>query len=63
MILQPKFIVMDEPVSALDVCVQAQILNLMLELQEKMGLTYLFISHNLSVVKHVSNKIAVMYLG
>ena len=58
-----KFIVMDEPVSALDVCVQAQILNLMLELQEKMGLTYLFISHNLSVVKHVSNKIAVMYLG
>ena len=63
LILQPKFIVMDEPVSALDVCVQAQILNLMLELQEKMGLTYLFISHNLSVVKHVSNKIAVMYLG
>jgi len=63
LILQPKFIVMDEPVSALDVCVQAQILNLMLELQEKLGLTYLFISHNLSVVKHVSNRIAVMYLG
>ena len=63
LILQPKFIVMDEPVSALDVCVQAQILNLMLELQEKLGLTYLFISHNLSVVKHVSNNIAVMYLG
>lgn len=63
LILQPKFVVMDEPVSALDVCVQAQILNLMLELQEKLGLTYLFISHNLSVVKHVSNNIAVMYLG
>ena len=61
--MEPKLIVCDEPVSALDVCVQAQILNLMLELQEKMGLTYLFISHNLSVVKHVSNKIAVMYLG
>jgi len=63
LILQPEFIVMDEPVSALDVCVQAQILNLMLELQEKLSLTYLFISHNLSVVKHVSNNIAVMYLG
>lgn len=63
LILQPKFIVMDEPVSALDVCVQAQILHLMLELQEKLGLTYLFISHNLSVVKHVSDNIAVMYLG
>ena len=63
LILQPKFIVMDEPVSALDVCVQAQILNLMLELQEKMGLTYLFISHNLCVVKYISDRIGVMYLG
>ena len=63
LILRPKFLVMDEPVSALDVCVQAQILNLMLQLQEQLGLTYLFISHNLSVVKHVSQRIAVMYLG
>ena len=63
LILRPKFLVMDEPVSALDVCVQAQILNLMLQLQEQLGLTYLFISHNLSVVKHVSDRIAVMYLG
>ncbi|HCQ91411.1 MULTISPECIES: ABC transporter ATP-binding protein [unclassified Clostridium] len=61
--LNPEFIVMDEPVSALDVCIQAQILNLMNTLQKEFNLTYLFISHNLSVVKHVSDRIAVMYLG
>jgi peptide/nickel transport system ATP-binding protein len=61
--LNPKFIVCDEPVSALDVSIQAQILNLMQELQEKFGLTYMFITHNLSVVNHFSDDIAVMYLG
>lgn len=61
--LNPKFIVCDEPVSALDVSIQAQILNLMQDLQEERGLTYLFITHNLSVVKHISDDIMVMYLG
>ena len=61
--LNPSFIVMDEPVSALDVSIQAQILNLMDELQKELKLTYLFISHDLGVIKHVSDNIAVMYLG
>lgn len=63
LVLNPKFIVCDEPVSALDVSIQAQILNLMQDLQEQLGLTYLFITHDLSVVKHLSNHIVVMYLG
>ena len=61
--LNPQFIVCDEPVSALDVSIQAQILNLMQDLQKEMGLTYMFITHDLSVVKHLANKIMVMYLG
>jgi len=61
--LNPKFVVCDESVSALDVSIQAQVINLFMELQQKLSLTYMFISHDLSVVKHISNRIMVMYLG
>ncbi|MCT6985846.1 ABC transporter ATP-binding protein, partial [Salmonella enterica subsp. enterica serovar Senftenberg] len=61
--VKPDFLVCDEPVSALDVSIQAQVINLFMDLRERYGLTYLFVSHDLGIVRHISDRIAIMYLG